>query len=293
MTPDFFDRFAAAASPGPSPGLQVLFHDRLDLEVDALTALLRTHPELADVRVELVRIADVPSAEKLVSADGPPPAVLGLVEWREHRVRIAGFDAPMPYGPVESSVGPAMVAPPVKQDAKLHKSHALLDYTGSHPDPLERFVALGAVASVLARLDAIVVMNEEARTAVPAIDLIPDEGEDILHTLRTLPIPYLYAGFVKLDVGDPERPWVRTFAAHRLGLPDLGYRLSGHGETSRVFRLFAGLLGYLRQSGERFEPGDGIDLGGEGRLRLRAPAEPEWFLESEGTMLVLESGEER
>lgn len=290
MTPDFFDRFAADPGPGPPVGLQVLFHDPLDLDADALTACLRSHPELAAVRVELVRVADVPAAATLVSADGPPAAVLGLVEWGAHRVRLAGFDAPMPYGPVEACVGPAMVAPPVKQDAKLHESHALLYYAGTHPDPLERYVALGAVASALARLDAIVVLNEEARTAVQALDLIPDEGEDLLRTLRGLPLPYLYAGFVKLDVGDPDRPWVRTFAAHRLGLPDLARHLESHRETSRAFRVFAGMLGYLRQSGERFEPGDGIDLGGEGKLRLRAPTESEWYLESEGTMLVVEEG---
>jgi len=288
MTPDFFDRFAADPGTGSPPGLQLLFHTALDLDADAVTASLHAHPELAAARVELVRVADVPAAASLVSADGPPASVLGLVEWGDHRVRLAGFDAPMPYGPVEACVGPAMVAPPVKQDAKLHRSHALLYYTGTHGDPLERYVALGVVASALARLDAIVVMNEEARTAVPALDLIPEDGEDLLRTLRGLPLPYLYGGFVKLDVGDAERPWVRTFAAHRFGLPDLAYHLSGHSETSQAFRLFAGMLGYLRQSGERFEPGDGIDLGGEGKLRLRAPTDAEWYLESDGTMLVVE-----
>ena len=108
--------------------------------------------------------------------------------------------------------------------------------------------------------------------------------------LRGLPLPYLYAGFVKLDVGDADRPWVRTFAAHRLGLPDLAQHLGGHQETSRAVRVFAGILGYLRQSGERFEPGDGIDPGGDEKLRLRAPTEAEWYLESEGTMLVVEDG---
>jgi hypothetical protein len=288
MPTDFFERFADPGAGSPA-SLQLLFHGPLDLDADALATSLRALPELAAANVELLRVADVPAAANLVSADGPPAAVLGLVEWGDHRVRLAGFDAPMPYGPVEACVGPALVAPPVKQDAKLHRSHALLYYAGTHPDPLERYVALAAVASALARLDAIVVMNEEARTAVPALDLIPEEGEDLLRTLRGLPLPYLYAGFVKLDVGDADRPWVRTFAAHRLGLPDLAYHLGGHQETSRVFRLFAGILGYLRQSGERFEPGDGIDLGGEGELRLRSPTETEGYLESEGTMLVVEA----
>ena len=284
---DFFDRFSAPAA-GPPQSLQLLFRDPLDLDADALAAFLR-HPELAGVAVELVRVADHPAAARLVSADGPPASVLGLVEWGPHRVKLAGFDAPMPYGPVEACVGPAMIPPPLKHDAKHHGSHVLLYHAGE-ADPLERYVALGAVASALARHDAIVVMNEEARTAVQAVDLIPDDGEDILHTLRGLPIPYLWGGFVKLDVGDPTQPWVRTFANHRLGLPELAYRLDDHRETSRVFQLFAGMLGYLRQMGERFEPGDAVDLADGGKLRLRSPAEAEWFLESDGEMLVVEPG---
>jgi hypothetical protein len=285
---DFFDRFSAPAA-GPSPALQVLFRDPLDLDADALTAFLR-HPELAGAAVELVRVADHPAAASLVSADGPPASVLGLVEWGPHRVKLAGFDAPMPYGPVEACVGPAMIPPPLKHDAKHHASHVLLWHAGPGKDPFEQYVAVAAVASALARFDAVVVMNEEARTAVQALDLIPEDGEDILATLRGLPIPYLWGGFVKLDVGDPEKPWVRTFANHLLGLPDLAYHLADHRETSRAFRLFAGMLGYLRQTGERFAPGDTVDLADGGTLRLRPPAEAEWYLESDGEMLVVEAG---
>src|SRR5262245_47980401 len=288
MAPDFFDRFATGSGKYPPIGLQVLFHDPLDLETDGLTAYLRSIRELAGAEVELVRVADVPAAGKLVSADGPPAAVLGLIEWGEHRVKLAGFDAPMPYGPVEACVGPAMVPPPLKQDAKLHESHALLFYDGAHGDPLERYVALAVVASALAQLDAIVVLNEEARTAIPALDLIPAEVEDLLATLRGLPLPYLYAGFVKLDVGDADRPWVRTFAAHRLELPELAYHLADHGETSRVFKLFSGLLGYLRRTRERFAAGEAIDVGDEGRLQLREPSEEEWCLECESMMIVVD-----
>src|SRR5918995_5701963 len=97
MTPDFFDRFAADPGPGPPIGLQLLFHDPLDLDADALATGLRSHPELAAVRVELVRVSEVPAAANLVSADGPPASVLGLGEWGEHRVRLGGVGAPDPH----------------------------------------------------------------------------------------------------------------------------------------------------------------------------------------------------
>ena len=279
----FFDRFATP-SPGPPLSLQLLYPECLDLDAEALTRFLQTyHPELAGATVELMNAAGT----QLVSADGPPASVLGLVTWGHHVVKLASFNAPMPYGPVESCVAPAMIPPELKDEAKRHASHVLLDYAGTERDPLEGYVALAAVAGALARFGAIVVMNEEARTAAPAFDLVPDPEEDALTTLRGLPIPYLWGGFVKLDVGDPTRPWVRTFANHRLGLPDLAYHLAGHSETSRVFKLFAGMLGYLRQTGEMFEAGDTLDLG-NAKLRLRAPTETEWYLESEGAMLVVE-----
>ncbi len=283
----FFDRFAASL-PGPPLSLQLLFPERLDLDVDALTQFLRAyHAELSGATAELVSVAGTPAATQLVSADGPPASVVGLLAWGKHVVKLAAFDAPIPYGPIETCVQPAMIPLELKEEARRHAAHVLLYHAGAERDPFECYVALAAAAGALARFGATVVLNEEARTAAPAFDLVPDPEEDALATLRGLPIPYLWGGFVKLDVGDPERPWARTFANHTLGLPDLSYHLAGHQETSRVFKLFAGMLGYLRQSGENFEPGDTLDLG-DTRMRLRAPTDAEWYLESQGAMLVVE-----
>jgi len=291
MGPDFAARFGESRDAVPQ-SLQVLFRDPIRFDAGLLARMLSEIPSLGDVRVELVSVADHPVAGTLVSPAGPPASVLALIEWGPHRIKLAGFDAPMPYGPVEVCVGPAMIPPPLKHDSKYHAAHVLLYYAGTEPFPLERYVALGAVASVLARFDAIVVMHEEARTAVQALDLIPEEGEDILQTLRTLPIPLLWGGFVKMDTGTPERPWVRSFANHRLGLPDLAYQLKDHAETARTFQVFSGMLGYIRELQESFTPGDTVDLGDGTRFQFRLPTEAEWFLESEATLLVLEKLDE-
>lgn len=284
MTPDFHDRFAAPTDGVPL-GLQVLFPEPPELDPDAVATAVRSyHSELARATVELH-----PAVPGLVPGDGPPPSTVGLLGWADHVVKLITFAAPMPYGPVETCVGPALMDPRLKDEAKAHAAHVLLFYAGTHPDALERYVALAAAAGALGWLGATAVLNEEARAAVPATDLIPDPDEDALHTLRTLPIPYLWAGFVRLDVGEG-RPWARTFAAHRLGLPDLAMHLAGYEETSRAFRLFTGLLGYLRESGETFVAGDRVNLGGGDVLRLRAPTDAEWYLESTGTMLVVEPG---
>lgn len=283
----FLDRFSAARTDPDPQGLQLLFFAPPELDADGIATALRAQPALVDVTCELAKVVDMPAVLAQIGGD-PPPSTVGLIAWADHAVKLVACDAPMPYGPVESCVGPALIPPPMKVDAKQHQAHALLYYAGTHPDPLERFAALCAAAGALARFDAVVVLNEEARTAVPALDLIPEDGEDALATYRTLPIPYLLGGFTKIDVGDPTRPWVRTFASHRLGLPNLARQLDGHHQTADTFKLFAGMLGYLRQMGETFTAGDTVDLGSGPKLRLREPAEKEWFLDSNGVMLVVE-----
>lgn len=288
MTPDFAQRFSASPGNDAPLSLQLLYPTTLDLDPDGLAVILRDyHHDLASVSVEFIPVSQHPEAGELVSADGPPASLVGLIEWGSHRIRLAGFDAPMPYGPIRTCVEPAAMAPEIKADAIAHAAHVLLYYAGEHPEILERYVALGVVAGALARFGAIVTLNEEARSAIPAFDLIPADGEDLFDTLRKLPLPYLFAGFVKLDVGDEHRPWARTFAAHRFGLPDLARHLAGHHETSDTFHLFSGILAYLHQSGEKFLPGDSLDLG-DRRLSLRSPTEEEWYLEGTGEMLVIE-----
>lgn len=289
MTADFFDRFATPAGAETPLGLQLLYPEPPDFDADAVATVLRDyHPDLAAATVELLAVADHPAAAKLVSADGPPASALGLLSWGKHVVKLVAFNAPMPYGPVETCVVPALMPPELKEEARRHGAHILLFYAGSDAVPVERYVALAAVAGALARFGASVVLNEEARAAVPAYDLVPDPEEDALRTLRNLPVPYLWGGFVRMDAGDSQRLWVRTFANHRLGLPNLAYHTTAPGEVRRVFELFAGMLGYLKQMGETFTAGDTIDLGDGVKLRVREPADAEWYLDSDGPMLIVE-----
>ena len=82
--------------------------------------------------------------------------------------------------------------------------------------------------------------------------------------------------------------WVRTFAAHRLGLPNLAIQLHAPDDARQAFQTFAGILGYLRQVGDPFTAGDLLDLGDGTNYTLRLPVESEWFLESPGPLFVLE-----
>ena len=260
--------------------LQLLYFGQGLLDAHALQTVLSAHLSLS-VTAELAPYSGP------VNTGGPAFAQQGGVAWGPHTVKLLHSLEPMPYGPVESCVGPALLPPPMKVDAQQHGSHTLLYYTGAQVEALEQFAALCAVAGALARFDGLVVLNEEARTACPALDLIPEDGEDAMQTYRTLPIPYLLGGFVKMEVGDDPRPWVRTFANHRLGLPNLAVHLRSHADTGDAFHLMSGVLGYLRTMAETLNPGETIDLG-EKTWLIRAPVDVEWWLDSDGPLLILE-----
>ncbi len=298
---DFLDRFFGHGDPGAGDGpvanpaveaplsLQLLFDAPLDLDPDALTLALRAfHPDLAAATAEL----------QVAPRQGPPAGhpendaaagLFGLVGWGRHAVKLIGVNAPMPREAVESCVRPAHFGEELKRVAYENAAHVLLYYAGYDPDPLEQYVALGAVSAALTRLGAAVALNESARAAVPAAVFLPDEsGEDVLEILRHLPVPFLYGGFIKLEVEGHPGVWMRTFGNHLLGLPNLALRAAGHHEGQRVFDLFANVLAYLRETGKAFAPGHTMQVGDDEYLRLREPADGEWFLDAEGEMLVAE-----
>jgi hypothetical protein len=296
---DLLDRFSGRGTPTPGGppvvnprltdpvGLQCLFAGPLHLPADGLTAALRDyHPDLREATVELCAAPARPEA----LTDGIQPAVLGLFAWGLHVVKLVAFPGQMPAATVDASVRPAHFDQAFKEFAYRHTAHALLYYTGYDADPLEQYVATAACAAALARFGAGVVLNETARTALPAAVLLPhdEDAGDMLAALRGLPLPLLFCGFVKLEVEGEPGVWMRTFGCHRFGLPDLAFRADGHHQGTDTFELFSNVLAYLRQTGKQLAPGHTMRVGDDDFLRLREPAEPEWYLDSEGRTLVVE-----
>jgi hypothetical protein len=267
---------------------QLLFGRFPEVDQPALQTLLRGyHAELAGAEVKPVAID-----HSIVNAAGPPVAKLFRLTWNEHAIDLALFDAPMPAMAIEACLQAALLPEEVKADARNHKAHALLYYRGAVKDPVEERVALACAAAILAEHGAIVVLNEEARAAILATDLLPDApGEDMLAVLRSLPLPYLYAGFAKLLLTNLPGVWMRTFAGYRLGLPDLAYRARGHEEGQATFGLFSGLLGYLRSTGLEFEDGETVKIDESRMMTVRKPIDSEWWLDSPGPVWVLEAAE--
>ena len=249
-------------------GLQLLFPGPPDVPAEALQAALREyHPSLADAVVSP-----------------------GTVSWGVHVVRMLFYPEPMPREALEACLNPALLPPELKAEARAHGGHVLLYYAGEAAEPLEQLVAVGAVAGAMSRFGAILTLNEEARTAIHAIALLPDDpGEDMLATLRSLPVPYLWGGYAKFELSDTPGVWIRTFANPRLGIPNLAHWVPSHDEGERIFHLFAAVAGYLRETGLRFEPGEVVRIDDATHLKVREPHAREWWLEGGGPMLVLDA----
>lgn len=295
MADDLLDRFFGKGVPrlgGPpvaNPrikdpvGLQSLFDIPIDLPADGLRAAVRDyHSDLAQATVELYPVPPSGRPHDL------EPAIMGLVAWGPHVIKLVAFTHPMPEGPVRSCVQPAHFAPEYKEVAYRHQAHVVLYYAGYDQDTLEQYVALAAVAGVLTMFGAVFTLNENARTAIPAPVLMPHEedGGNMLAALRGLPLTLIYCGFVKLEVEGQPGVWMRTYGCHRFGLPDLSIRADDHEFARFAFELFGNALAYLRTSGQRFAPGHTMQVGEDMFLRLRARTPDEWYLDSEGEMLV-------
>ena len=296
MADDLLDRFFGKGVPRPGGppvanlrlgdpiGLQLLLDVPLELEAEEVTKALRDyHADMAEATAELYALPPKEGATD-------EPAILGLLAWDRHVVKLVGFAAPMPADSVKACVQPAHVDPQFKKFAYEHKSHVMLYYTGYDLDPLEQYVALAAAAGSVASFGASFVLNETARTAVPAAVLHPHEedGGNMLAALRGLPLPFLYCGFVKMEVEGEPGVWMRTYGCHRLGLPDFAFCAPGHDLGSATFEVFSNLLAYLRNTGKQFAPGNTMRVGDDVFMRLRARTPHEWYLESEGEMLVAE-----
>lgn len=257
------------------PSLQVVFAAPLALRAEALAAALRAyHPEMREARAEI---------------EPDMPELLALAGWGKHVVRLVGFDAPFPHDALEACVAPAHYPAEVKEQVRGHVSHVLLYYAGFETDPLEQYVALAAAAGALTDSQAVAVLNEGARTSLPAGVFARDSmGDESLELLRSLPLNMLYCGFVKYEVEGVQGVWMRTYGAGRFGLPDFAALAEGHHQGELYSDMFNNIMAYLRESGAELAAGHTMQIGEDRYMRLREPLETEYFLHGPDAVLVTE-----
>lgn len=258
--------------------LQVLMERPLQLQsVQFMPAVQACHESMKNARCRV---------DPELCVEG---GVMGLIGWANHVIRLVCLNCPMPLESTDWCINPANYPDPLKVRARSHKFHVLLHYAGYETNPMEQYVALASLAGVLSKFGAIVVMNEIAHTSFPAAALsVSDRDEDRLDMLRSLPLLFLYCGFVKIQVVDMDGIWMRTFGAYRLGLPDLAILASDANEGTKISEMFETILSSFRQSDTVIADGHTMPLGHGLTLRFRSPMRQEFFLENKGPLFIIE-----
>jgi hypothetical protein len=277
------DEHSSQATDMPIDTLQslvVLLQSELRLESQELTQALRAfHPSMSQAQCDIV-------PDVRYDKEG---ALLGIAWWGNHVVRIVGFDSPMSAVAVEECVAATHYTQGIKQAARAHRSHLLLDYVGNDTSPLEQYVALAAMCGILSHFGAISVLNEDARTMIRPVELSGSSVYgDLIEFLHFAPLLHLYCGFVEHKVEGTGGVWMCTYGAHRLGFPDFAAHAAGHHERGKYFDLFDSILRYLQESGAQLADGDTMQIDEEDYMRFRHASENEDFLRSEGDLLVVE-----
>ncbi len=272
---DKADDGALTANPATDGAisLQVLLGDSTPLAGDAIIAALRAYdPSMSRARGEF---------DPELNTEGN---TFGLIGWGEHVIKVVGFDRMMPEDSVESCVAPAHYGEEAKQALRAHRGCLLLYYAGYAEKPQEQYAALAMAVGALVPLGAVGVLNESAHTSLPAVVL-----SDPADVRDNLPLLMLFCGFVKYNIEGVDGVWMRTYGAFLMGLPDLAMLRDGHHQGEETFNIFSNILEYVQRSGAEIGIGDTMESGADTFLRFRAPEDGEDFLESDGTMLVLES----
>ncbi|HAP24480.1 MAG TPA: hypothetical protein DCR74_02240 [Achromobacter sp.] len=256
--------------------LQVVFAAPLAVTEAALTQTLRAyHSSMKKARVEL--------ASRMLE-------ILGMVGWGNHVVRLEGVNAPYPKSALESCVAPSSYPDDVKDEVRAHASHIRLHYVGFETDPLEQYVALAAVAGALARiktLAALAVLNERARTSLPA-GMVADEeylAKDSVDILRVLPFRMLFCGFREFKVEGMHGVWMRSYGANAFGLPDLALLAIGQEQSESYYAVLDILIPHWVKTGAEVAAGQTRQIAKRAYMTLREPTKED-CLDGSGRVLV-------
>jgi hypothetical protein len=270
-----------AVAPNAAPetqartSLQVLYTVPFEFDEDEFRRALHAYdPALKEAQLSAV-----------VASEG---ASMWEVSWGIHQVQVVTFGMPMPAEPVAACVQPAHYDQDTKARAYAHQAHSLLFYRGQSPDVSEQYISLALVAGVLCGQDAVVVLNETARTSVPASLLTGQYEQSFSDLFRSMPPLFLFAGFVKYNLEGGAGVWMRTHGLEVWGLQNLATHVESHAQGSQIFDIFSNVADYMIDKGPILCAGHTMQVGEDIYLKLRDPNADEAFLGSEQDVMIAE-----
>ena len=217
-------------------------------------------PADSDLMDALVFSGAVDSANQVIlqrSIDHPD-RFLGEVQFGQHVIQVAGLSNPLPTEVLDRTVHVSPWQPQIKAAMRQHRSHLSLIYAGSHPDPVEKMLALYQLAFALEDENLLGIVNEPAWTAHPPADFL---SPDKLASYRNQ-IPFiLWVGYVKFYL-DPTQYWLVTKGHHIFDVPDLAALVTDPAEEEETINRFTNIFYYLYENDVDVVAGDTFELSG-------------------------------
>jgi hypothetical protein len=266
-----------AASPETQArtSLQVLYAKPFDFDENKFTCALHAY----DPALKEARLSSVAASKE---------ASMWEVSWGVHQVQVVTFGMPMPAEPVAACIQPAHYDQDTKARAYAHKAHSLLFYRGQSADVAQQYVSLALVAGVLCDQDAVVVLNETARTSVPSSLFTGQYDQSFSELFGSMPPLFLFAGFVKYNLEGVAGVWMRTHGLEVWGLQNLATHVESHAQGSQIFDIFSNVADYMIDKGPILCAGHTMQVGEDIYLKLRDPNAEEAFLGSKEDVMIAE-----
>jgi hypothetical protein len=177
-----------------------------------------------------------------------------------------------------------------KELLSSHLNTLILSYQGTHPDPIEQYLALCKTAACLHTPELLGVVNEPAWTCFPGDFPVQLMQPQWLSQARISPPLALWTGFVRILIHDEE--WMVTRGNHFFGLPDFAMRRYGDEsaqDPAFVHDLFHEFFHYFYYEKKQAEHGDGINIDDRNFYVFLQPEDTARHLKGMGELFVVEA----
>lgn len=181
------------------------------------------------------------------------------VQFNDHRLKLVGFNVPVPAPTVERTIQVSNWQQEQKQSLRNHRAQIICFYEGTNPNPTEQLLALYKMAYGFYPDGLLGVLDEDAWNCMPRSFVNQQVNPEMLQACRTdIPLG-IWTGFVKFFKPD-NQVWFCSKGHHRFGVPDFAY-LAPISAADQAFDLFSSLFNYVHRYDAHLKSGDTAQLG--------------------------------
>jgi len=242
-----------------------------------------------DEKVAAERIASLedvflPNAVEVSWEQRDPQKCLGMVQFRDHTVQIAGLSMPLPPAVLDQTVHVSRWQPQIKAAMRQHRSHLSLLYTGKCPDPVDKMIALYQTAHAFDHENLLGVINPNAWTAHPPADFLAAEMIRTYH--QNIPFS-LWIGYVKFFI-DKQHFWLVSRGHHIFDVPDLAYLVQAEEKLEEIINHFINIFYYIYEQDVVVTAGDTLAIQGSNTTMQFSEVEEgaDFLMGPSGTLVI-------